>query len=81
MRIAEQQLELEQITDYFFINRFSENRLRFEKPYYYYTGWIDRFESGTAFRYADLESVKVLEKMLSLKMLENFRQIGLNRKW
>jgi hypothetical protein len=81
MRNEESRKELEAITDYFFINRFSENRLRFEKPFYYYGEWLDRFATGSAYQHGDLESRKVIDRMNELKMLENFRQTGLNRKW
>lgn len=78
---TERQTELETITDYFFIARFGQRRFDYEKPYSYYGEWLNRFEKGIAYQHGDLESGRVIEKMQGLKMLENFRQTGLNRKW
>lgn len=73
--------ELETITDYFFKNRFSENRLNFDKGYSYWFEWAERFHKGSAYQCADLESQTVLKEMEKSGMLDNFRQTGLNRKW
>lgn len=66
--------DAEKIGEIFFIRRFGEARLKFEKKGYYFDEWVSRIVKGSAYVYGDLETCKILEEMKNEGLLDFFPQ-------